>query len=92
MISRAREPLPTNISSISFILYFFVNFLINLYQKSGRNAPSHSQKSLGPDESGGIELRTPLTAGESWYSRVPTANAPADKTIPDAHVIGDDDD
>ena len=43
MILRTEEPPPTNISSISFMLYFFINFLINLYQSSGRNAPSHSQ-------------------------------------------------
>jgi len=95
MISRVGEPLPTKIFSISFMLYFFINFLIHLYQTSGRNAPSHSQSSLAPDEAGGIELRTPLTAGESWYSRVPTASAPAENIITDTaprHVIGDDED
>jgi len=81
--------------SISFMLYFFINFLIHLYQTSGRNAPSHSQSSLAPDEAGAIELRTPLTAGESWYARVPTASAPHENSIPDTvprHVIGDDED
>ncbi|KAK2462757.1 hypothetical protein APHAL10511_005275 [Amanita phalloides] len=82
--------------SMSFILYFLINFLIHLYQTSGRNAAkSKSQPgalSLSEDGAGGIELRTPNPDGR-WYSRVPTAAA-GDNINSDAaprHVIGEDD-
>ena len=90
-INRTNKDFP----SISFTLYFFINFLIHLYQTSGRNATSHGQGStaLGEDGTGAIELRTPVTP--NWYSRVPTADASAGNVPNDAipkHVLGDDED
>ena len=79
--------------SISFTLYFFINFLIHLYQTSGRNAAPHAQgpTALGEDGAGAIELRTPHTA--NWYTRVPTDGVASAGNVPNnapKHVLGDD--
>ncbi|KAF8631965.1 hypothetical protein AX15_002101 [Amanita polypyramis BW_CC] len=87
--------------SIAFIFYFFINFLINLYQTSGQNTASHSPLqhvplSLGEDATGVIELRNPSAAGGKWYSRVPREGGPLTSGGPGeigpTHVIGEDED
>ncbi|KAF8902359.1 hypothetical protein CPB84DRAFT_1907963 [Gymnopilus junonius] len=67
--------------SLSFLIYAFIVFLVNLYTTTGRNAPSII---LNKADDSNIEMVTP--GGRSkWYSRVPLQG-----TVGPAHVLGDD--
>ncbi|KAF7289484.1 hypothetical protein HMN09_01342400 [Mycena chlorophos] len=67
-------------SSISFLIYTHIVFLIGLYPTTGRNAATKETRSNS------IELTAPRS---KWYSRVP--NAPATPVERPQHVVGEDD-
>lgn len=77
--------------SLSFLLYGFVVFLINLYSTSGRNAANHRRATLFDTDSSNMEMVS--QRGSKWYSRVPSGphnrgSHPND--IANTHIVGDD--
>lgn len=64
-------------SSMAFLIYTFIVYLIHLYTASGRNAAKKNSES--------IEL-----SNAKWYSRVPNNEVGTPTTLPH-HVIGEDD-
>lgn len=78
------------ICSLSFLLYGYVVFLINVYNTSGRNAANHNSATFNVDSSN-MEMTSP---GGKWYSRVPSAphnRGVRQSTFP-THILGEDED
>jgi hypothetical protein len=78
--------------SLSFLLYGFVVFLINLYSTSGRNATNRRRVTIFDTDGSNMEMISP--GGSKWYSRVPSGpqnRGSHPNVISNTHVLGDDD-
>jgi hypothetical protein len=68
-------------SSLAFLIYALIVFLLRLYSTTGRNA---SPTSEGRENAAGYEM----APSNKWYARVPVAEQGSSRP---AHVLGDDD-